>query len=179
MNLYAATKRANELMAYSYSNLYGITITGIRFFSVYGPWGRPDMAYFTFTKAILENQPIKIYNEGRMKRDFTYIDDITDGIIKVCKRHPSECTKNSVPFKIYNLGKSKPVDINSFIQLLEDAIGKKAIKEYLPMHPGEVEETFADITEATNDIGFNPKVELGQGIEKFISWYMSYFNHIP
>ncbi|MDR1639074.1 MAG: SDR family NAD(P)-dependent oxidoreductase, partial [Clostridiales bacterium] len=154
VSLYAATKKSNELMAFTYSHLYGINAAGLRFFTVYGPYGRPDMAYFDFTKRILGNIPIKVFNNGDLYRDFTYIDDIVDGITALLEKPPE-------PFKIYNLGNNKPVKLLSFITTLEDALGKKAIKEFLPMQAGDVLQTCADIEEARRDFGFEPKTEIG------------------
>ncbi|MDR2750689.1 MAG: SDR family NAD(P)-dependent oxidoreductase [Clostridiales bacterium] len=168
VSLYAATKKSNELMAFTYSHLYGINAAGLRFFTVYGPYGRPDMAYFDFTKRILGNIPIKVFNNGDLYRDFTYIDDIVDGITALMEK-PSE------PFKIYNLGNNKPVKLLTFITTLEDALGKKAIKEFLPMQAGDVLQTCADIEEARRDFGFEPKTEIGVGLKRFVEWYRGYY----
>ncbi|MDJ0729721.1 MAG: NAD-dependent epimerase [Crocosphaera sp.] len=174
VSLYAATKKANELMAHTYSHLYGIPTTGLRFFTVYGPWGRPDMAYFLFTKAILEDKPIKVFNYGKMKRDFTYIDDIVEGIIRVIDKIP-QFHHSSVPYKIYNIGNNQPVELGHFIEVLENCIGKKAIKEFLPMQPGDVPMTYADVDELIKDVGFQPNTSLETGLEKFVSWYRDYY----
>jgi UDP-glucuronate 4-epimerase len=171
ISLYAATKKANELMAYTYSHLYRLPTTGLRFFTVYGPWGRPDMALFKFADAIVKQQPIEIYNYGNMKRDFTYIDDITESILRLIYRGPS----TESPYKIYNIGNNQPVQLNDFIQVLENHLGKKAIKKLLPMQPGEVPETFADIDELVKDINFKPQVSIEEGIEKFVEWYKDYY----
>ncbi|ACB51451.1 nucleotide sugar epimerase [Crocosphaera subtropica ATCC 51142] len=174
VSLYAATKKANELMAHTYSHLYGIPTTGLRFFTVYGPWGRPDMAYFLFTKAILEEKPIKVFNYGKMKRDFTYIDDIVEGIIHVMNNIP-QSDNSSVPYKVYNIGNNQPVELGHFIEVLEDCIGKKAIKEFLPMQPGDVPMTYADVDELIKDVGFQPNTSLKTGLEKFVNWYRDYY----
>jgi UDP-glucuronate 4-epimerase len=172
ISLYAATKKANELMAYTYSHLYGIPTTGLRFFTVYGPWGRPDMAYFLFTKAILEGQPIDVYNHGQAKRDFTYIDDIIEGIVRVMGRPPRA---EPTPYKLYNIGNNKPVELMSFIETLETLLGKAAKKNYLPMQPGDVPATYADIDDMTKDIGFKPTTSIHDGLSQFVKWYTSYY----
>ncbi len=175
VSLYAATKRANELMAHTYSHLYNLPTTGLRFFTVYGPWGRPDMAYFLFTKAILEEKPIKVFNYGKMQRDFTYIDDIVEGIVRVINHIP-QSKESSVPYKIYNIGNNQPVELAHFIEVLEDCIGKKAIKEFLPMQPGDVPMTYADVDDLIKDVGFQPNTPLEVGLEKFVSWYKNYYH---
>jgi UDP-glucuronate 4-epimerase len=184
ISLYAATKKANELMAHTYSYLYGLPTTGLRFFTVYGPWGRPDMALFIFTKAILEGKPIPVFNYGKMKRDFTYIDDIITGVIKVLDRIPGTCTESPVnsssepppiPYKIYNIGNNHPVELLRFIEIIEDTLGKKAQKELLPMQPGDVPATYADIQGLEADVGFRPSTPLEVGIPLFLSWYRSYY----
>jgi UDP-glucuronate 4-epimerase len=175
VSLYAATKRANELMAYSYSHLYKIPITGLRFFTVYGPWGRPDMAYFSFTKAIINDETIKVFNHGKMRRDFTFVDDIVDGIIRVSKHVPKGITEDPTKFKLYNIGNNSPVELGEFIRILEQAVGKEANKEYLPMQPGDVLQTYADISEITADTGFSPKTNLATGLSKFVAWYKDYY----
>lgn len=176
ISLYAATKKANELMAYTYSHLYKIPSTGLRFFTVYGPWGRPDMAYFLFTKAIMEGKPIKVFNHGKMKRDFTYIDDIVEGIVRVSSTIPQGSElDNNVPAKVYNIGNNKPVELMTFIEVLENCLGKKAIKEFLPMQPGDVPMTYADIDDLINDVGFSPHTSIEEGLEKFVQWYKSYY----
>jgi len=174
ISLYAATKRANELMAYTYSHLYNLPTTGLRFFTVYGPWGRPDMALFKFANAIMKQQPIEIYNYGNMKRDFTYIDDVTESILRLIYRGPS----TESPYKIYNIGNNQPVQLNYFIQVLEEHLGKKAIKKLLPMQPGDVPETFADIDELVKDINYKPKVSIEEGIKRFVEWYKDYYKKI-
>ncbi len=178
VSLYAATKRANELMAYTYSHLYGIPTTGLRFFTVYGPWGRPDMAYFSFTRSILNRKPIKIFNYGNMRRDFTYIDDIVEGIILVINKKPqnvSNGNNKSLPYKIYNIGNNQPVNLIDFIEVLEKQIGITAIKELLPIQAGEVEETYADIDDLIQDTGFKPNTSIDVGLKYFVDWYRSYY----
>lgn len=174
VSLYAATKKANELMAHTYSHLYSIPTTGLRFFTVYGPWGRPDMAYFLFTKAILEEKPIKVFNYGKMKRDFTYIDDIVEGIVRVINNIP-QSKNSSVPYKIYNIGNNQPIELGHFIEVLETCIGKKAIKEFFPMQPGDVPMTYADVEPLIQDVGFKPNKSLEVGLDKFVSWYKNYY----
>lgn len=172
VSLYAATKKSNELMAYTYSHLYGIPTTGLRFFTVYGPYGRPDMAYFSFTKAIMEGKPIKIFNNGDMYRDFTYIDDIVKGIEQILC-NPPEQDENTIKYKIYNIGNNKPVKLMDCIEILEKNIGKKAIKEYLPMQPGEVYQTYADIRDLEEDFHFIPSTSIEIGLSRFVEWYKS------
>ncbi len=183
ISIYAATKKSNELMAHTYSYLYNLPTTGLRFFTVYGPWGRPDMALFKFTKAILEDKPIEIYNNGNMLRDFTYIDDIIDAIVKVITVVP---TKNEViekfnpatssaPYKIYNIGNSKPVLLNNFIETIERELGKSAKKTYLPIQPGDVKKTHSNIEDFIRDFNYKPKVDIKQGIKKFLDWYNLYY----
>ncbi len=171
ISLYAATKKSNELMAHTYSHLYNLPTTGLRFFTVYGPWGRPDMAYFLFTKAILTGTPIKIFNNGDLYRDFTYVDDIVEGISRVINKTPA----SSLPYKIYNIGNSSPVKLMDFIQTIEKTLGIEAIKTYLPMQPGDVYKTFADVSELTNDIGYSPNTPLSVGINSFIDWYKKFY----
>jgi UDP-glucuronate 4-epimerase len=185
ISLYAATKKANELMAHSYSHLYRLPSTGLRFFTVYGPWGRPDMALFLFTKAILNNEPIQIFNNGRMQRDFTYIDDIVEGIIRVMNTIPQadpawtsekpDPSKSCAPYRLYNIGNNQPVALMEFIQAIEKAIGKTAIKEYLPLQAGDVPATYADIDELTQATGFKPSTPVTEGINKFVRWYKEYY----
>lgn len=178
VSLYAATKRANELMAYTYSHLYGLPCTGLRFFTVYGPWGRPDMAYFKFTKAILEGKPITVYNHGNMKRDFTYIDDIVKGIIAVSDHIPFSDSVHNAPWQLFNIGNNKPVALGRFIEILEEKIGRVAEKEYLPMQPGDVPETYADIAPLTALAGFRPSTTLEEGLGNFVEWYRRYYNKV-
>ncbi len=173
VSLYAATKKADELMSHTYAHLYGFPITGLRFFTVYGPWGRPDMAYFKFADAILEGRPIDVYNHGDMRRDFTYIDDIVDGIEAIVTRTPAAAS-DKVPHRVYNLGHNHPEQLLDMIRLLEDFLGVQAQKNFLPMQPGDVYSTFADITETTRDYGFVPKVPLEQGLKQFADWYRGY-----
>ncbi len=174
ISLYAATKRANELMAYTYSHLYNIPTTGLRFFTVYGPWGRPDMAYFSFTKSILSNQPIRIFNYGDMRRDFTYIDDIVEGIVKLMRKSfPKDLIP---PHRLYNIGNNQPVSLIDFITILEKCLGVTAQKEYLPMQPGDVPETYADIDDLMRDTGFAPNTPLDIGLARFVEWYRGYYN---
>jgi UDP-glucuronate 4-epimerase len=173
-SLYAATKRSNELMAYTYSHLYGIPATALRFFTVYGPWGRPDMSPFIFADAIVRGKPISVFNNGNMKRDFTFIDDIVEGIIRVINRIP--CGDGAVPSAIYNIGAGKPVELMDFIRTLEDTLNKKAIINYAPMQPGDVTATWADCSALRCDTGFCPQTELSDGIQKFVTWYKEYYN---
>lgn len=186
VSLYAATKKANELMAHTYSHLYGLPTTGLRFFTVYGPWGRPDMAYFLFTKAILSGKPIQVFNQGRMQRDFTYIDDIVEGVVRVLERipqpHPDSASDinssvaSSAPYKIYNIGNNQPVKLLRFIEVLEDCLGVKAEKQMMPMQPGDVPATYADIEDLSRDVGFKPSTSIEVGISRFVDWYRSYYN---
>lgn len=175
VSLYAATKRANELLAYSYSHLYNIPCTGLRFFTVYGPWGRPDMAYFSFTKAIIEAKPIKVFNNGNMERDFTYIDDIVKGITSLINHTPKK-NNEEPPYALYNIGNNKPESLGRFIDLLETHIGKKAIKEMHPMQPGDVLRTYADIKPLQDAVGFTPSTSLNDGLKEFVKWYKNYYN---
>jgi UDP-glucuronate 4-epimerase len=174
VSLYAATKRANELMAYTYSHLYNLPTTGLRFFTVYGPLGRPDMAYFSFTKSILEGIPIQVFNHGKMRRDFTYIDDIVEGIVRVIDK-PQPRNTATVPHKVYNIGNNQPVNLIDFIQTIEKHLGIEAKKELIAMQPGDVEETYADIDELIRDTGFQPKTSLEEGLGHFVRWYCSYY----
>ncbi len=183
ISLYAATKKSNEIMAHSYSHLYGIAATGVRFFTVYGPWGRPDMAPFLFTKAIMENRPVDIYNSGNLYRDFTYIDDIIDGLLHIinnpAKRNAEwnpfdpDPASSSAPFRIYNIGNSRPVRLSDFIEALERRLGKKAIKNLLPMQSGDVHTTYADVSSLNHDFGFVPKTILQEGVDRFADWYLN------
>ena len=169
ISLYAATKKANELMAHTYSHLYGLPTTGLRFFTVYGPWGRPDMALFKFTDAILKGEPIKVFNDGNMKRDFTYIDDIVEGIIRLLHKksegNKSKLHSSATPYKVYNIGNNQPVELMKFIEVLEEKLGMKAEKEFLPLQAGDVPETYADVDDLMRDVGFKPKTEIEDGIE--------------
>ena len=185
ISLYGATKKANELMAYAYSHLYGLPTTGLRFFTVYGPWGRPDMALFRFTKAILEGQQIDVFNYGNMRRDFTYIDDIVEGVVRVLdslpRPNPASSEKEpdrstgSAPFRIYNIGNSQPVDLLRFIEALETCLGRKAVKNLLPLQPGDVPATFADVENLMHDVSFQPRTPIEIGIQRFVEWYRSYY----
>jgi UDP-glucuronate 4-epimerase len=169
ISLYAATKKCNELIAHTYSHIFGMNTTGLRFFTVYGPWGRPDMAYFTFVKNILTGQPINVYAKGEIKRDFTYIDDVIQGILKIIKGH------NKSTYNIYNIGRGNPISVNDFIRTIEISLGRKAIVNYKPMQPGDVELTYADTTQITEDHDYSPRIDLEDGIERFILWYKKYF----
>lgn len=173
-SLYAATKRANELMAFTYSHLYGIAMTGLRFFTVYGPWGRPDMALFKFTRAILDGRPIDVYNGGEMSRDFTYIDDIVEGIMRLRLRPPLATDGQVVPGRIYNIGRGEPVKLLHFIECIEGALGLRAKINPLPMQPGEVLRTWADISELAQLIDFRPAVSVETGVERFVEWYRDF-----
>ncbi len=185
ISLYAATKKANELMAHTYSHLFGLPCTGLRFFTVYGPWGRPDMALFKFTKAILEDRPIDVYNYGKMKRDFTYIDDIIEGVIRIMQKVPKgdpnwdsnnpDPSTSSAPYKLYNIGNNNPVELSYFIEVIEKNLGKKAKKNLLPLQPGDVIATYADVSDLEKDVGFKPSTPLEVGIANFIDWYKKYY----
>jgi len=185
ISLYAATKKSNELMAHTYSHLYSIPTTGLRFFTVYGPWGRPDMALFLFTEAILRGEPIKIFNNGKMERDFTYVDDIIEGIVRLLNNPPEENKEwdkelvdpgtSSAPYKVYNIGNSRPIELMNFIELLEERLGKKAEKYFLPMQDGDVSKTCADVDNLIKEIGFRPQTSINDGIDKFVSWYIDYY----
>jgi UDP-glucuronate 4-epimerase len=185
LSLYAATKKANELMAHTYSHLYRLPTTGLRFFTVYGPWGRPDMAMFLFTKAILGGKPIDVFNNGQMRRDFTYVDDIVEGVIRVSDRvavsnpkwtgaHPDPGT-SSAPYRIYNIGNNQPVELMRIIECLEQSLGRVAEKRFLPMQPGDVPATFADVDDLTADVGFKPSTSIESGIERFVTWYREFY----
>lgn len=186
ISLYAATKRSNELMAHTYSYLYKLPLTGLRFFTVYGPWGRPDMALFLFTKAIIEEKPIDVYNNGKMLRDFTFVDDIVEGIVKVLTKPaaPSKTwdpvnpdpASSSAPFRIYNIGNAKPVMLPEFISAIEKKLGEKAKKNYLPLQPGDVKRTFSDISDLHKEFGYSPKTDVEEGVGKFIDWYIDYYD---
>jgi UDP-glucuronate 4-epimerase len=189
VSLYAATKKANELMAHTYSHLYGLNCTGLRFFTVYGPWGRPDMALFLFTRAILENKPIKVFNHGRMQRDFTYIDDIIEGVVRVMRRLPEPNSAwqgdnpdpgtSYVPYKIYNIGNNNPVELLDFIGAIENALQRKAQKTFLDLQAGDVVATYADVEDLTADVGFKPSTPIASGIQRFIAWYREYYADPP
>ena len=174
VSLYAATKKSNELMAYSYSKLYQIPLTGLRFFTVYGPMGRPDMAYFKFAKKIMADEPIQIYNNGDMLRDFTYIDDIVKGIENILCNPPSQ-DENGAAYKIYNIGNNKPEKLMDYISVLEKCLGREAKKEYLPMQPGDVYETYADVQDLMEDYGFKPSTTIEEGLSRFAEWFLNYY----
>ena len=178
VSLYAATKKSNELMAHTYSHLYALPTTGLRFFTVYGPWGRPDMAPFLFTDAVANDRPIKVFNDGKMQRDFTYIDDIVEGIVRIQDVIPKPVeqapTESSPYYKLYNIGNNSPVELEAFITCIENALGKKAVKNYMPMQDGDVVRTFADITNLESEIGFKPKTDLQDGINHFVDWFKDY-----
>ena len=187
LSLYAATKKANELMAHTYSHLYGLPTTGLRFFTVYGPWGRPDMALFLFTKAILAGEPIDVFNEGQMLRDFTYVDDIVEGILRVALRTPGRDAAWSsdapdpscsgvAPYRVYNIGNNDPVELLDFIAALEAALGTRARKNMLPMQPGDVPATYADVDDLVRDVQFQPSTSIEEGIQRFVDWYRAYYN---
>ena len=180
ISLYAATKKSNELMAHTYSHLYNIPTTGLRFFTVYGPYGRPDMAYYKFTKAILNGDPIDVYNNGVMKRDFTYIDDIIEGVVRVMDKTPTpnknKYSTSKPPYQIYNIGNNDPVSLRDFITAIEKACGVMASKNLLPIQAGDVPATWADITTLEEYIGYRPKTDINKGIEKFVKWYKSYYS---
>jgi UDP-glucuronate 4-epimerase len=171
VSIYAATKKSNELMAYTYSHLYQIPTTGLRFFTVYGPWGRPDMAYYSFTRNIIGDKPIKVFNNGDLSRDFTYINDIIEGIIRLLDKPPAAENQSLPPYAIYNIGNNTPVKIMDFIQILEKLIGKKARIDYLPMQPGDVKETYADISDLQYAIGYRPSTPIKEGLREFVEWY--------
>lgn len=180
VSLYAATKKANELMAHAYSHLYQIPTTGLRFFTVYGPWGRPDMAYFKFVEAITQGRPIDVYNNGQMKRDFTYIDDVVEGVKRVMVNPPIDAvdassTLSDALYKIYNIGNHQPVELLRFIQVIEAAVGKKAELNMRPMQPGDVVETYADVSDLIRDVGFSPSTTIEAGIGEFVRWYKGYY----
>jgi UDP-glucuronate 4-epimerase len=185
LTLYAATKKANEMMAHSYAHLYGIPCTGLRFFTVYGPWGRPDMALFLFTKAILAGEPVKVFNFGKHSRSFTYVDDIVEGVIRACDRtaapnlawnsaKPDPATSN-IPYRIYNIGNSQTVPLMRYIEVLEQSLGKKAILEMLPLQAGDVPDTTADCSDLETELGYSPKVNVEEGVANFVRWYREYF----
>jgi len=184
ISLYAATKKSNELMAHTYSYLYNLPATGLRFFTVYGPWGRPDMALFLFTRAILEGKPINVFNHGKMRRDFTYVDDIIEGVVRVTQRIPEPNTawsgakpdpsSSPAPYRIYNIGNNDVQELTRYIEVLEDCLGKKAIRNLMPMQPGDVPATYADVEDLVQDVGFKPNTTIEQGIAKFVAWFREY-----
>ena len=184
ISLYAATKKANELMAHTYSHLYGLPTTGLRFFTVYGPWGRPDMALFLFTEAILAGKPINVFNNGKMRRDFTYVDDIVEGVIRVSDNIPTgnpdwssakpDPATSAAPYRVYNIGNNQPVELMHLIEVLEGCLGKKAEKNFMEMQPGDVPATYADVDDLIRDVGFKPSTSIEDGVAKFVDWYQSY-----
>ena len=186
ISLYAATKKSNELLAHSYAHLYQLPCTGLRYFTVYGPWGRPDMALFLFTKAILEGKPIEIFNHGKMKRDFTFIDDIVEGVVRIAAKIPQpnpswsgDCPDpgtSNAPYRIYNIGNNQPVDLLEFVGTLETLIGKKAEKKFLPLQAGDVPTTFADVVDLMKDVGYKPQTPFSEGMKKFVDWYREYYS---
>ncbi|HEX7044407.1 MAG TPA: NAD-dependent epimerase [Burkholderiales bacterium] len=185
VSLYGATKKANELMAHTYASLYGLPCTGLRFFTVYGPWGRPDMALFKFTRAMLADQPIPVFNHGKMIRDFTYIDDIVEGVVRVTDRIPRpnaawsgakpDPASSYAPYRIYNIGNNQPVELMRFVRALEQALGRKAQLQMLPMQEGDVPATFADVESLSNDVGFRPNTPVEEGVRRFVEWYRAYY----
>lgn len=186
VSLYAATKIADEVMAHTYSHLFDIPCTGVRFFTVYGPWGRPDMSPYLFADAISNDKPLKVYNYGKMRRDFTYIDDIVSGIVQICQHPPrrndswdskqADCASSSAPYRIYNIGNTHPVDLIDYIKAFEKAFGKDAVKEFLPLQPGDVLETFSDMSDMKRDFDFAPKVDIEEGVRRYVSWFRSYYD---
>jgi UDP-glucuronate 4-epimerase len=187
VSLYAATKRANELMAHNYSWLFKIPTTGLRFFTVYGPWGRPDMALFMFTRNILEGKPIDVFNNGHHKRDFTFVEDIAEGVVRASERvaQPDsnwnsaapDPSSSSAPFRLYNIGNNEPVQLMRYIEVIEECLGRKATKNFLPMQPGDVPETFADIDDLVRDVGYRPATPIETGVRRFVDWYCEYYDH--
>jgi len=185
VSLYAASKKANELMAHTYSHLYGLPTTGLRFFTVYGPWGRPDMALFKFTRTILAGEPIDVFNYGKHRRDFTYIDDIAEGVIRVLDRLPQpnadwngdqpDSATSSAPYRLYNIGNNEPVELMHYIEVLEQCLGKKAQMNLLPLQPGDVPDTYADVTDLIKDTGYKPDTDVETGVARFVEWYKEYF----
>jgi UDP-glucuronate 4-epimerase len=187
LSLYAATKKSNELMAHTYAHLYSLPVTGLRFFTVYGPWGRPDMALFLFTRNILEGKPIDVFNHGHHRRDFTYIDDIAEGVVRSCDRvatgnaewsgdAPDPGTSRA-PYRLYNIGNNRPVELMRYIEVLEQCLGRKAEKNLLPLQAGDVPDTWADIDDLTRDVGYTPSTPIETGIKAFVAWYLSYYRH--
>ncbi|TVV43697.1 NAD-dependent epimerase [Thalassolituus sp. C2-1] len=185
VSLYAATKKSNELMAHTYAHLYGLPVTGLRFFTVYGPWGRPDMAYFSFTRDILEGKTINVFNHGKMQRDFTYVDDIVEGVTRITQKIPQgvsgwtpesgDCSRSSAPYKIYNIGNHNSVELGTFIETIENVLGKKANKNYMEMQPGDVLATYANVDDLVEDVDFAPNTPLAEGIERFARWYRDFY----
>jgi UDP-glucuronate 4-epimerase len=188
VSLYAATKKANELMAHTYSHLYRLPCTGLRFFTVYGPWGRPDMALFLFTRAIIEDKPIKVFNHGKMQRDFTYIDDIIEGVVRVMGRLPEANPKwsgdapdpgtSAAPYKVYNIGNNNPVELIKFIEVIENTLGKKANMEFMDLQPGDVVATYADVDDLMEDVGFKPATSIKVGVKRFVEWFKDFYGDL-
>ena len=186
LSLYAASKKANELMAHTYSHLYGIPTTGLRFFTVYGPWGRPDMALFKFTRNILAGEPIDVFNYGNHRRDFTYIDDIVEGVIRVLDRpaqpnpewsgEAPDSASSAAPYRLYNIGNNQPVELMRYIEVLEECLGRQAEKNLLPLQPGDVPDTYADVADLVRDTGYKPDTPVEEGIARFVDWYLDYFD---
>ena len=187
VSLYAASKKSNELMAHTYSYLYKLPTTGLRFFTVYGPWGRPDMALYLFTKAICDGKPINVFNHGKMRRDFTYIDDIVEGVFRVVHRIPEpnplwdgntpDPSSSPAPYRLYNIGNNNTVELERFITVLEDALGRKAVRNYMDLQPGDVPATYANVDDLIRDVGFKPSTTIEEGIERFIAWYKDYYRN--
>jgi UDP-glucuronate 4-epimerase len=185
VSLYAATKRSNELLAHSYSSVFGLPTTGLRFFTVYGPWGRPDMALFLFTRAILDGRPIEVFNHGHHRRDFTYIDDIVEGVVRVLDRIPKpdpewrgtapDPASSRAPYRLYNIGSNRPIELLRYIEVLENRLGRKAERTLLPMQPGDVADTFADVSELVRDIDYKPSTPIEIGIGNFVAWFRDYY----
>lgn len=184
LSLYGATKKANELMAHSYAHLFSLPATGLRFFTVYGPWGRPDMAMWLFTDAIMKGRPIALFNYGRMRRDFTYVDDVVEAVVRLIERPPfvdptwsgddPDPARSQAPWRVYNIGNNSPVEVLDVVRLIEQALGKSAIRELKPMQPGDVPETFADVTDLANEVGFSPRTPIEDGVARFVSWFSAY-----
>jgi UDP-glucuronate 4-epimerase len=187
LSLYASTKRANELMAHNYSALFGLPTTGLRFFTVYGPWGRPDMALFLFTRNILEGRPIDVFNHGHHRRDFTYVDDVAEGVVRAAERPPQPDPKwrsdapdpasSFAPFRLYNIGNSRPVELMRYIEVIEECLGRKAKKNFLPLQPGDVPETCADIDDLVRDVGYRPATPVEEGVRRFVDWFCEYYGY--
>jgi UDP-glucuronate 4-epimerase len=185
VSIYAATKKANELMAHTYSHLYRLPTTGLRFFTVYGPWGRPDMALFLFTRKILAGEPIDVFNYGKHRRDFTYIDDIVEGVIRTLDRVPEpnpdwsgdepDSASSTAPYALYNIGNNQPIELMHYIEVLEDCLGMKAEKNLLPLQPGDVPDTYADVQDLVRDVGYKPAMSVEQGVANFVAWYRDYY----
>jgi UDP-glucuronate 4-epimerase len=187
LSMYAATKKANELMAHTFSSLYALPTTGLRFFTVYGPFGRPDMALFTFTRNILEGKPIDVYNYGHHRRDFTYVDDIVEGVVRaadhVAQPNPKwsgdspDPGTSRAPYRIYNIGNNRPIELMRYIEVIEEALGRKAVKNLLPMQPGDVPDTFADVDDLANDVGYRPATPVEVGVKRFVEWYLDFYKN--